>query len=1028
MSLGRYRLDHVLGRGGMGVVWAAHDPHLDRAVALKVVRYEQPMLVLRQRLLREARAMARLQHPNVRTVYEADSERDRDFIAMELVEGTHLGCWIATRPSRTEIWQAIVAAGRGLGAAHRAGLVHRDFKPQNVLRSHDGRVLVTDFGLARAHRGDPAAALAIEPEEPALAFDVERGGDAAASCTGITQPDDATAGDDQSSLDSSLTGSGALLGTPAYMAPEQFLGALCDPRTDQFAYCVTAWQLLSGEPPFRGATLDELRRAVNAGPASAKGKLPGAIRAVLARGLDPDRARRWPSMDGLLAALERAESRTRRRGQIGAGAVAIGIVAVLGARSVHEPSSTTAPVICETDPRTEMARAWPPALRAHLTRQFAGIADVGGELDHFAARWTEDYASACASPRRTRTFAKLACLLGQRDEISGLVELVQSLSPSAVADVDVGAMLPNVHACDGESPVASPVLPEDPVKRDEIRRLRPRILRAQFAPPEQVLAEMPGLLAEAEALGWDPVIAEAHEGFGIAARRAGGRWELVRDHYKQASEIAQRSHHYRLEANLSLARLFGELDAASDPADPDAFAHLLEQARAVVHNASDHPVYVAYLAWADGAAMDSLWPRFDDAITRLGAARTIALSVHDVRLAVRIACDMARMLATRDRAGDLDAAWEMLLDTERAATTARVPADRLTALQQRLQIIAMLRGDLAGMHEWSDREGAPAPVSGAAALRGRVVDVHGDAVIGATVVAWTGILEGDAGRAYRRAPRTRRPVDHAGAAPPAYQQAGFDADVAITDAEGRFSLRAVPDGGILAERGDLRSRPRLIGNGPIVLRLEPTHTIEGTVAADHEVRSGIAITARYQLSRTLAWDCTSALGRSHDYHLAGLPGGPATLRLDDRLARPRKLEFGSLRHGAELRWPAGPTIDVIVHGGSRRTPWVYLLRGHATAKTAADLDRLVERAAAATVNPAVVVGVGDRSIESMKYYQRNDRHRPLFDTAPGQVTVCVAEADPTSAAACQTIEVPATTPEIRDGFATYPAIPVIFQR
>jgi hypothetical protein len=193
-------------------------------------------------------------------------------------------------------------------------------------------------------------------------------------------------------------------------------------------------------------------------------------------------------------------------------------------------------------------------------------------------------------------------------------------------------------------------------------------------------------------------------------------------------------------------------------------------------------------------------------------------------------------------------------------------------------------------------------------------------------------------------------------------------------------------------------------------------------------RSSIAITARYQLSRTLAWDCTAALGRSHDYHLAGLPGGPATLRLDNWLQRPRKLEFGPVRDGAELRWPAGPVVEVIVHGGSGRTPWVYLLRGHATARTAADLDRLVDRVAVATVIPTQVVGLGYLSVEGAKYYQRNDWHQGLLDTAPGQVTVCVAEADPTSPATCQTIEVPEATPEIHDGRAYYPTIPVIFQR
>src|SRR4051812_48523430 len=168
-TLGKYRLDRVLGSGGMGVVWAAHDPDLERAVALKVLRYQDAGVELRRRLLREARAMARLKHPNVLTVYEVDSEADRDFIAMELVEGQSLDQWLEARPSRDEIWQAIIAAGRGLAAAHRGGLVHRDFKPHNVLRSDDGRVLVTDFGLARGHGEDAGPGLALDTTLPVAA-------------------------------------------------------------------------------------------------------------------------------------------------------------------------------------------------------------------------------------------------------------------------------------------------------------------------------------------------------------------------------------------------------------------------------------------------------------------------------------------------------------------------------------------------------------------------------------------------------------------------------------------------------------------------------------------------------------------------------------------------------------------------------------------------------------------------------------------------------------------------------------------
>ncbi|HEY6038119.1 MAG TPA: serine/threonine-protein kinase, partial [Kofleriaceae bacterium] len=168
--LSKYTLERVLGEGGMGIVWSARDPDLQRAVAIKLLQCDDASPDARQRLLREARAMARLKHPNVITVYEVDSDGDRDFISMELVEGANLNAWLCAEPPSDEVWRAVIAAGRGLAAAHAAGLVHRDFKPHNVLRSRDGRVLVTDFGLARG-TGEraPAAATTLPAEPVALA-------------------------------------------------------------------------------------------------------------------------------------------------------------------------------------------------------------------------------------------------------------------------------------------------------------------------------------------------------------------------------------------------------------------------------------------------------------------------------------------------------------------------------------------------------------------------------------------------------------------------------------------------------------------------------------------------------------------------------------------------------------------------------------------------------------------------------------------------------------------------------------------
>src|SRR5438477_6763608 len=216
----------------MGVVYAVFDPDLERKVALKVLRGAGDSAEARQRLLREARAMARLAHPNVLTVHEVGSASGQDFIAMELVDGATLEDWRSASPrSEREIVAAFTLAGRGLAAAHAAGLVHRDFKPRNVLRHKDGRIVVTDFGLV----------VGVAQQVDALT---------------TTLPSDASA--DSSTTPSSLSGltqTGALLGTPAYMAPEQWTGATVGPPADQFAFCVALWEALAKDRPYKGTTL-----------------------------------------------------------------------------------------------------------------------------------------------------------------------------------------------------------------------------------------------------------------------------------------------------------------------------------------------------------------------------------------------------------------------------------------------------------------------------------------------------------------------------------------------------------------------------------------------------------------------------------------------------------------------------------------------------------------------------------------------------------------------------------------------------
>ncbi|HTL34587.1 MAG TPA: protein kinase [Kofleriaceae bacterium] len=287
--LAHYTLVERLGAGAMGVVWKADDPKLGRQVAVKVLKRADEALT--ERLVREARSMAQVNDPHVVTVYEVGTSKDGTaFIAMELVSGKSLRAWQKTKRGIPEIIEAYSTAGKGLAAAHAAGIVHRDFKPDNVLVGDDKRVRVTDFGLAAA-KPTPGAAV------PQIG-------------------------------DVNLTTSGSVLGTPAYMAPEQFTGGNVDPRTDQFNFCVALYEALYGERPFEGKTFAELGDNVCHGrikPAPSGSNVSSAVRAILLKGLSAKPGDRFPTMNALLQELGRDRAKPWRRTSIIAAALAVAL-------------------------------------------------------------------------------------------------------------------------------------------------------------------------------------------------------------------------------------------------------------------------------------------------------------------------------------------------------------------------------------------------------------------------------------------------------------------------------------------------------------------------------------------------------------------------------------------------------------------------------------------------------------------------------------------------------------------------------
>src|SRR5450432_3255863 len=289
-AIDRFVVLGLVGRGGMGEVYAAYDPELDRKVAIKLLRARSEAADGKTRLLREAQAIAKLQHPNVVVVYDVGTYGDSVFIAMEFVEGRTVSGWLeAGRRTRREILDVSLAAGRGLAAAHAAGLVHRDFKPDNVMVTNDGQVRVMDFGLARqvaeaAAEARAAAASLAAAADARAAEGVPRDQDHDDADADAPRPSAASASNKYLSV--KLTQSGAMLGTPAYMAPEQFAVAPTDARTDQFSYCVALYEALGGARPFAGETFLTLMTNVTTGAVTPPYRpVPTWLRKVLLRGL-----------------------------------------------------------------------------------------------------------------------------------------------------------------------------------------------------------------------------------------------------------------------------------------------------------------------------------------------------------------------------------------------------------------------------------------------------------------------------------------------------------------------------------------------------------------------------------------------------------------------------------------------------------------------------------------------------------------------------------------------------------------------
>jgi tetratricopeptide (TPR) repeat protein/predicted Ser/Thr protein kinase len=452
-QLGRYVLLARLGEGGMGVVYAAYDPELDRKVALKLLRHTSDDA--RERLRDEARAIAKLQHPNVVAVHDVGDAGGDVFVAMEHVDGVTLSRWLQSSRSPAEIIAVFAQAGRGLAAAHAAGLVHRDVKPSNIIIGNDGRARVLDFGLARARAGDDS-----------------------------------------------------VVGTPAYMAPEQQRGERVDARADQYAFCLALWEALGGTPPGRSD-----------GDARSPDEVPDRVVRALRRGLAASRDDRFPSLDAVLHELAPPEPRGRRwmiATAVAAAALATAVIALVAGN--RQPTASCARAGGSIDAR------WGDAQRAELRSAFdrtrlpyaasAATAAVA-QLDAWTARWRRSAETSCRATVIDRVQPaelhglRQTCLDHLAERFAAVVTLTRAADAGLVANAgSLAAGLPAPERCDDVSGLSAVEPPPETI-RAEVASLRAAIATTEAAMLagrlDQARPEIAALAARSATLDYQPL-------------------------------------------------------------------------------------------------------------------------------------------------------------------------------------------------------------------------------------------------------------------------------------------------------------------------------------------------------------------------------------------------------------------------------------------------------------------------------------------------------------------------------------------
>jgi tetratricopeptide (TPR) repeat protein len=723
--VGRYEIVELVGSGGAGSVYRARDPQLERFVALKLlhadlldgaVPLETPTL-----LLREARTLAQLSHPNVVAAYDVGVHAGALFVAMEFIGRVSMRDWLAEPRTLAEVVRVLVAAGRGLAAAHAAHVCHRDFKPANVMIASDGRVRVVDFGLARMASGLPHPREKVEHEP-------------GASGTRLAGP--ASAG--QHSARSALATKSALMGTPGFMAPEQLRGHPADERSDQFSYAVTAFLALTGAMPYASGA----EPFSDAPPASRSTawppQVPHRIRRVVARGLMPDPGRRYPSLAAMVTALEAAAAPRRYRVwamALGAAAVSGGVAAAALVSGQQQRSQ------CNVD-ASAFAGVWDAARRSAVERAFQAtgrsshadaFARVAQRLDAFRDEWPRLRREACeasqqSEPAERASTLRTACLDGA---LAGAKTLVDALGRVNADDVDrvAGASPPALRACNDAAVLTGTGEPPPREREAEVAEVERQtagvsaLIIGGFR--SEALEQARLALERARATGHAPTIATATVYMGRATitaarsndeRSAGEAW--VKEGMRLAAYSGQelllaRTASYLFcnlayvqvrveEAEAMLPMVQAIVARVGNPVEPriemlmgtgrieierrrfSEAITALEEARRLAPSAEGETANYGFLAGRDLSQIRMELGQFAAAVPAaqetVDGIRRVYGPSHP-----RMLFGLADLAVAQSRAGQRDAALQSIADARRIATT--LPAD-----EPRLKNVARAEG------------------------------------------------------------------------------------------------------------------------------------------------------------------------------------------------------------------------------------------------------------------------------------------------------------------------------------------------